>query len=100
MPLFFLAAGDAHGNISVVLLALAVVLLAGKFAGSLAERLGQPGVLGELIAGIVIGNLGLVGFGGLEFLRSHETVLMMAEVGVILLLFGAGMESTVTEMLR
>ncbi len=92
--------GDTHGAVASALLALSIVLLAGKFAGSMAEKLGQPSVLGELLAGVLIGNLGLVGFHGLEFLRSHEALLVMAEIGVILLLFGAGMESTVGEMLR
>jgi Kef-type K+ transport system membrane component KefB len=96
-------ASDAHGGLSSVLLALTVILLAGKLAGSLAERVGQPGVLGELLAGVALGNLALLGWGGfsgLEILRGNDTVAVLAEVGVILLLFSAGLESTVGEMMK
>jgi len=53
------AGADAAHN-ATLLFWIAVILLAARF-GSLVERLGQPAVLGELLAGIVLGNLGLAG---------------------------------------
>jgi Kef-type K+ transport system membrane component KefB len=93
------AGGEGHGEVTAALLALSVMLFAGKLGGALAQRLRQPGVLGELLAGVVIGNFGLFGFHGLDFLRHQESIVVMAEIGVILLLFSAGLESTVAEML-
>src|SRR5919197_1488287 len=42
-----------------MVLALAVLLASGKIAGEIAVRLRQPAVLGELVAGIVLGNVGI-----------------------------------------
>ena len=86
--------------IASVLLALAVILVAAKFAGHLAVRIGQPAVLGELVAGVVLGNLSLVGFGGFQALEQDATVEALARLGVIILLFEVGLESTVKDMLR
>src|SRR5438105_279740 len=47
--------------VAPVLLALAAILAGAKLGGDLAERIGQPAVLGELVAGILLGNLDLVG---------------------------------------
>ena len=95
------AAGADHGDpVAPVLLALAVVLVAAKLGGDLAARLSQPAVLGELVAGVVIGNLGLVGFDGLSWLQSHPGVDVVARLGVVVLLFQVGLESTVGQMAR
>ena len=82
-----------------VVLALAVILIAAKIGGDLAIRLGQPAVLGELCAGVVLGNLGLAGFHGLERLAEDASIDMLSRLGVLLLLFEVGLESTVGEML-
>jgi len=94
-----LTGGDAHG-VGALLLGLTVVLLVAKLGGELFERLGQPAVLGELMMGVLIGNLHLVGVTSLDFLR-HESVLgVLAELGIIIMLFEIGVESTVPQMLR
>src|SRR5262245_45687802 len=67
-----------------------------KFMGYVAYRLHQPAVLGELIAGLIIGPT-LVNFLGISALFHHgsevqTTVTHVAEVGVLLLLFSAGLE--------
>jgi hypothetical protein len=59
--------GAAHSDpITQVVLLLAVILVAAKLGGELAVRLGQPAVLGELVAGVVLGNLSLAGVGEFE----------------------------------
>lgn len=77
----------------------------------------MPAVLGELFVGVLLGNLGyLLGFAGmefhaLEFLRAPETghgsaydpgaiLAMLAEIGVVLLLFEVGLESNIRDMLK
>jgi Na+:H+ antiporter len=89
-----------HDVISPLLLALAVVLAAAALGGWLAERIRQPSVLGELIAGIVIGNLGLVGLHGLEGMKANAELAALAEIGVIVLLFDVGLESTIGDMMK
>jgi Kef-type K+ transport system membrane component KefB len=84
---------------SHVLLALAFVLAAARLLGALAERLGQPAVLGELLLGVLLGNLALLGGPDLAALEGSETFAVLAELGAILLLFDVGLESTPKEML-
>jgi Kef-type K+ transport system membrane component KefB len=98
--LLALATGGHEDPIAPVLLALAVILAAAKFAGGLAVRVGQPAVLGELVAGVLLGNLELVGFDGLEALERNATIEGLAGLGVIILLFEVGLESTVRDMLK
>jgi Kef-type K+ transport system membrane component KefB len=105
-------ASEAAGHsdpIAPTLLALFVVLLAAKLGGELFERLSLPAVLGELIAGIVLGNLVLVNpaWSFLEPLRvtpireSWALILdSLARFGVIILLFEVGLESTVAGMMK
>src|SRR4051812_41348010 len=62
--------------------------------------MGQPPVLGELAAGVALGNLTFGGFAGLEHLKTDASVDMLARLGVILLLFQVGLESTVGQMMR
>jgi Kef-type K+ transport system membrane component KefB len=98
---FLLASGGAHGHGAVpeVLLGLAFVLVAAKLAGEIVERLGQPGVLGELSVGILLGNATLLGGPDLTRLAHGETFTVLAEIGAVLLLFHVGMESTPREMM-
>ncbi len=83
-----------HGEIGAFLLAFAAALAGAKLFGEFAERVGQPAVLGELLVGIVLGPsvLGLVPL-------SHG-VLLLAEIGVILLLFEVGLETDLSELVR
>ena len=94
------AAGGGHGPAPHVWLGLAFILAMAKLGGELALRLKQPPVLGELVAGIILGNLGLVGVGGMHALAADPSIMFLAELGVILLLFEVGLESTVSEMKR
>jgi len=91
----------AHADpIAFVALALAVILGMAKLGGHLAERIGQPAVLGELLAGVLLGNLHFLGLTGLEAVKTNTTIDTLARLGVILLLFEVGLESTVRDMLQ
>ncbi|MEW5994195.1 MAG: cation:proton antiporter, partial [Candidatus Zixiibacteriota bacterium] len=98
------AAGEAdegHGGpVLNVLLQLMIILLAAKLGGDLFERFHQPAVLGELVLGMIIGNLQLVGVDIFEPFKHDITLEVLAEIGVIILLFEVGLESTVKEMMR
>jgi len=96
-----LAAGGAHGGIDMlpILEALALIIVLARLGGAAAVRLGLPEVLGELIVGILIGNLGLVGFDGFKDLQSVPVVEAMAQIGVLFLLFRVGLESDIGKMM-
>jgi Kef-type K+ transport system membrane component KefB len=84
-----------HGlDVGALFLAFAAALVGAKLFGELAERVGQPAVLGELVAGVVLGSsvLGLVPL--------SDAVLELAEIGVVLLLFEIGLETDLTELMR
>lgn len=99
-----------HGDtLAPVLLVLIVILAAAKLFGALFERLGQPAVLGELVAGVLLGNLLLINpswnwFAPLQadHMEVSWAVIVdaLARLGVILLLFEVGLESTVADMAK
>ncbi|WP_343407576.1 cation:proton antiporter [Candidatus Amarolinea dominans] len=78
---------------------IVLILLAARTA-SLVERIGQPAVLGELLVGVLLGNLALVGLNGLEPIKTNEIIKFLAELGVVILLFQVGLESNVQQMRR
>lgn len=91
----------AHGDpIAAVVFALFVILIAAKLGGDLATRLGQPAVLGELVFGVLLGNLSLFSFGALDQIKTDPFVDILARIGVLVLLFEVGLESTVRQMLK
>src|SRR5207248_10728691 len=79
-------------DVTGVLLDILVVLIAAKLAAEIAERVKVPAVVGEIIAGVIIGPsvLALVG--------SNETLSVLGELGVILLLLAVGMEMDLAEL--
>src|SRR6185295_5068622 len=91
---------DSHGLDPAVLIGVAVMLVTAKLMGEIFERLRQPAVLGELFAGILLGNLLIFGFTRAESLKTNETVAALAELGVIILLFEVGLESDLKEMME
>jgi Kef-type K+ transport system membrane component KefB len=86
--------------VASVVAGLAVLLLAAKLGGELAMRVKQPPVLGELLAGIVLGNLSFGGFQPFQPLAVNETIEIIAGIGALILLFEVGIESTVGQMLK
>jgi Kef-type K+ transport system membrane component KefB len=92
--------GGTHGLQPSVLIGVALMLILAKFGGEIFERTGQPAVLGELFAGIVLGNLVIFGFAAAEPLKTNVTIAALAELGVIILLFEVGLESDLKEMVE
>lgn len=83
-----------------LLLILVLIVLASKLAGALSVRLGQPAVFGELLSGLVLGPsfLNILGWNSFSDPTLPVTVKDMAELGVIFLMFLAGMETDLGEM--
>jgi Kef-type K+ transport system membrane component KefB len=73
---------------------LIIVWLAAKIAGEGMQRLGQTAVLGELLAGVVIGP------GALGLVSPSDRLAGFAEIGIVILLFEIGLESDLDELLR
>jgi Kef-type K+ transport system membrane component KefB len=94
------AEGAGHGLDPMVLVGVAVILLIAKLGGELFERFRQPAVLGELVGGILVGNLALFGFTAADPLKTHQVINALAEIGVIILLFEVGLESNLGEMME
>jgi len=77
-------------------LEIAIILFAAKIGAELMRRINQPAVIGELVAGIVIGYYGL---GLLPHMKSGDVISTLAEVGIILLLFEVGLETNLKEFI-
>jgi Kef-type K+ transport system membrane component KefB len=90
------AAGS--GVVGENLLWLAIILLAARLFAPLAQRVGFPAVLGELLLGVVLGNLGLIGFHYFATVASDPIILFMAELGVIILLLQIGLETRLGDL--
>lgn len=101
--LWLVPAMDAHAasapGVAQTFLWMALILAAAK-AATLIERLGQPAVLGEILVGVLLGNLALFGVYALEPLREHEVMRTLAELGAVILLFQIGLESNVHALRR
>src|SRR6266550_5408865 len=96
-----LAAAASHGDaLAPVVLALAIILAAAKLGGDAAERIGQPAVLGELVVGVLVGNLSLLGVSWFQFITANATIGVLAQLGAVILLFEVGLESTVRDMMQ
>ena len=100
-----------------VLTGIVIIILAARVGGHVFERYGQPGVLGELVVGVILGNLSLAGIHGLDFLKvdydqldavrmdnlwhcSGITIDQLSRIGVLLLLFQVGLETSVADLRR
>jgi len=104
VPLVALASGGApveeaaaEAPISLTFLFLAILLIAAKFGGII-ERYGQPSVVGELLAGIVLSIAGYMGLHLIDSIRHNISMEFFAELGAVLLLFQIGLESNIGQM--
>ena len=73
---------------------LAIIIIAAKLFGILARKCKAPQVVGEIIAGLLIGP------SILGFVDQSDFILQMAEIGVILLMFSAGLETDLKELMK
>jgi Kef-type K+ transport system membrane component KefB len=77
-------------------LGLAIIVAAALFGGNLVAHIGQPAVLGELFAGMLLGNL--PGLGRLQFLGADPYLDILSRVGMLLLLFEVGLALSVRDL--
>lgn len=87
-----------HGATTTILW-IAIILLAAKLSG-VVERFGQPSVLGELLVGVLLGNIALLGTNFFEAATADPILTFLAELGVIILLFQIGLESNLGQLGR
>jgi Na+:H+ antiporter len=81
-------------TVAAFLLALIAIFASAKIFGELAERVKQPAVLGELIGGVI------VGVSGLRLVNpADQTIHLLAELGIILLLFHIGLETDLGKLI-
>ena len=73
---------------------LAIIVIAAKFCGILARKCKAPQVVGEIIAGLIIGPCVL------GWVQQSDFLSQMAEIGVILLMFSAGLETDLKELMK
>jgi Kef-type K+ transport system membrane component KefB len=85
----------SNGHFTALLLALAITILATKLLGDLAQRISQPAVLGELAAGVLLGQSAL---GVLD--PTNETIAALGELGVLILLFEIGLHTDIRSLIR
>lgn len=85
-----------------LVIALAIIILAAKMAGYLSFRLGQPAVLGELLIGVFLGPTILDLFHQPYFTDTHlsEILYELAEIGVLFLMFLAGLELHLNDLIK
>jgi Kef-type K+ transport system membrane component KefB len=97
LPAEAFAAGSAAAG--QTFLWLAVIIFLARIS-SFVEKAGVPGVLGELVMGVVLGNLVLVGIPWFEKAGEDATIAVFAELGVVILLFQIGLETTVADLAK
>lgn len=95
-----LAAAGPTEDLLALLLALAVLITAAKLMGALAVRFGQPAVLGELTAGILVGPsvLNVLASPLLESNSLSAVIHQLGQLGVIWLMFAAGLETDLQDL--
>jgi len=91
----FAAGSDVVGE---NLLWLAIILLSARLFAPLAQKIGFPAVLGELLLGVLLGNLGLLGFHYFDTIAKDPIIMFMAELGVIILLLQIGLETRLGDL--
>ena len=95
------ATAEGGPHFGPLLFAVAMLVLAAKAGGLLAERWRQPPVLGELLVGIVVGNLlPLIVADGQVTTFRDPTLLFLAQIGVLILLFDVGLEADLEALVR
>jgi Kef-type K+ transport system membrane component KefB len=88
---------NLRSPLSILFLQIIVIIVAARLFGKLFKRIGQPSVMGEIVAGIVLGPsvLGLLSPETMNFLfpaSSMATLRLLSQIGVVLFMFVVGME--------
>lgn len=92
------AAGS--GVVSENLLWLAIILMAARLFAPLAEKIGFPAVLGELLLGVALGNLALFGIHYFDTIAKDPIIAFLAEMGVIVLMLQIGLETRLADLVK
>jgi Kef-type K+ transport system membrane component KefB len=87
-------AAGGSGEMLNILVGLFVLLMGAKIGEEILRRLGQPGVVGELLGGFVVGPFGL------GLVTPGDPALVFAELGVVLLLFSVGLEVRTDDLFK
>jgi Kef-type K+ transport system membrane component KefB len=84
------------------ILAFGIIIGAAKVGGCLSSKLGQPAVAGEVLAGLILGPsvLNFLHWPGFTDVHLGETIAYLAELGVLLLLFIAGLDLHLTDLAK
>jgi Kef-type K+ transport system membrane component KefB len=95
--------GDGRSALSILLLQIIVIIIVARFFGAVFRRIGQPPVMGEMVAGITLGPslLGWLSPGAMLFLfppASLTTLGLLSQIGVVLFMFVVGMELDVQHL--
>jgi Kef-type K+ transport system membrane component KefB len=91
---------SGHLSIEQFFIALALILIFSKIFGELAERIKQPSVLGELVAGVILGGSVLAVVPSVSGMAGYDTFHLLAEVGVAILLFEIGLETDLRDLIK
>ncbi len=92
--------GTQHLSAGGFLLILSLVLIVSKFFGEVAERLKQSAVLGELVAGVVLGGGLLAIMPSAPSDAGYQTFHLISELAVVVLLFEIGLETELNDILK
>jgi Kef-type K+ transport system membrane component KefB len=84
---------EMHGP-EQLLLELFAIFVTAKVMGEVFERLGLPGVLGEIMAGVALGPYAL------NWIAPGDTIHSVAEIGAIFVLFSAGLEISPSDLIK
>ncbi len=77
-----------------ILLELSVIIIAAKFCGVLAAKIGAPQVVGEIIAGLILGPTCF------NFIQADQFISYMSEIGVVMLMFSAGLGTDLRSLVK
>jgi Kef-type K+ transport system membrane component KefB len=88
------------GVVGENLLWLALILMSARLFAPLAQRVGFPAVLGELLLGVLLGNLSLFGLHYFDKIPQDPIIAFMAELGVIVLLLQIGLETRLADLVK
>ena len=89
-----------HLSVEKFILYLLIILVFAKAFGRLAEKIGQPSVLGELLAGVVLSASALALIPSTEGMVGYDVFHLLAEIGIVLLLFEIGLETRLVDLIK